>query len=155
MNGRRFPPVLRGSEQVIAGLEPKLVERRDDARYAAVPFRIGQTFRAVDYGEGLGVTLHAGDETCAKIKHLQTPREVSQRHRRPPRVLERSRCSGTNDRRDIPAVPPRLDWDDAGDNNRGTSGYLRCKTRIAAHDGGGTLPAKQIAARAPAQGLRR
>src|SRR5262249_4094905 len=109
MNGCGFPAVLRGSEQVIAGLEPKLIESRDDARYAPIPLHIGQPDRAVDDGESLGATLQAGDEACAKIKHSQAPHEVSRQHRALPPVLERSRCSGTNGRRDIPAVRPRLD----------------------------------------------
>ena len=104
---RRLPAVLQHGDQMIAGHQAELVEAGHHGRDAAVPLRIGQSHRAVDDGERVGIALHAGEKAGAEIKHGQGPPAVFWRRRAPRPGSAHSRCSGTDGRREIRAAPPR------------------------------------------------
>ena len=70
MNGGGLPIVLQHSDEMIARLEPHIVESGDEGGNLSVPFSIAQPLRTIDDRERNGVARHAGNKARAEIKHV-------------------------------------------------------------------------------------
>ena len=62
MNGGGLPIVLQHGDEMVAGLEPDFVESGNERGNLAEPFPLGQTLRAVDNCERIGIAHYARDK---------------------------------------------------------------------------------------------
>src|SRR6476661_10462362 len=109
----------------------------------------------VDDGESVGIALHGREKACPEIKHGRIPHVLSAPPQAPLARSRRSRCSGTNGRKETRGSPTRWLPAARATRPRATSGCPAYRNRTAIRTAREKPPATVKGDPPPAPSLRR